>query len=172
MNFSLNRMIVTIIRNKIVKWLLVISCMLGIFSMSHLDSVKSWFITGRVMVAVEQQADVVEEKDFEEEITYYSSQEDKMLVYRKIAHVIEFFVLVLLWINALYGLLPLKRCILTSFMISVLYAVFDEVHQLFIVGRTGTLKDVFIDSIGIVLGVSLALFIIQRINKRFVSPCE
>ena len=51
-----------------------------------------------------------------------------------------------------------------SFLVCVLYAISDEVHQLFVPGRGAQVKDVFIDSAGAIVGVGLYL-IISRIMK-------
>ena len=42
-----------------------------------------------------------------------------------------------------------KKIIVYSFIFCFLYACSDEVHQLYVPGRSGNIKDVFIDSIGI-----------------------
>ena len=48
---------------------------------------------------------------------------------------------------------------LYSACIGIIYAITDEIHQLFIVGRSGSIIDVLIDSIGIFTGISIFLFI-------------
>ena len=159
--------VLAFIQNTYIKWLMVLTVMSLIFAMSHLDSVKSWFITGRVMVTVEQETSEIENLDFNEEISYFSDQEDRMLIYRKIAHVIEFFALVMVWINALYKHVSYMKNLIYSGVISFLYAIFDEVHQLFIEGRTGSASDVLIDSIGILIGI-LAVDVFFRMTKKVV----
>ncbi len=49
--------------------------------------------------------------------------------------------------------------------ISVLYAISDEIHQLFIPDRFGKATDVLIDSIGIILAVPLALVAYWGVTK-------
>ena len=51
-----------------------------------------------------------------------------------------------------------------SFLVGALYAITDEIHQLFVPGRSGMIKDVFIDSLGIITGVIICLIIIKIIN--------
>ena len=50
--------------------------------------------------------------------------------------------------------------------LSILYSCTDEFHQLFINGRSGSIKDVLIDSIGILIGTYLykLLFIKNKEN--------
>jgi len=56
-----------------------------------------------------------------------------------------------------------------SLIISAAYAVSDEYHQMFVPGRNAAWKDVFIDTIGAVLGILLSLLIIQAFKKRKVK---
>jgi VanZ family protein len=72
---------------------------------------------------------------------------------RKGAHGLLYFVLALLVMNAVqksgwrgYGI---------SFAVCVLYAVSDEVHQLYVPGRGGQLGDVLIDSAGALVGLGV-----------------
>lgn len=51
-----------------------------------------------------------------------------------------------------------------SLLVGALYAITDEIHQLFVPGRSGMIKDVFIDSLGIITGVIICLIIIKIIN--------
>lgn len=67
-------------------------------------------------------------------------------IFKKSAHIIEYFILVLLWNKALR-----TRGLSGAILISLFYAFTDEIHQLFVPGRGGQLKDVAIDSIGIIL---------------------
>ena len=47
----------------------------------------------------------------------------------------------------------------------ILYACTDEIHQLFVPGRSGMIRDVFIDSIGGIIGISI-ISIYENIKKR------
>lgn len=57
---------------------------------------------------------------------------------------------------------------LYAFIISVFYAVSDEIHQLFIPGRSGEVRDVLIDGAGAVAGC-LAIFLAFIIYKKIKS---
>lgn len=57
-----------------------------------------------------------------------------------------------------------KEKIYFSILSGAVYAITDEVHQLFVPGRSGMIKDVFIDSLGIITGVIICLIIIKIIN--------
>lgn len=43
-----------------------------------------------------------------------------------------------------------KKFILTAIILSIIYAISDEIHQLFIPTRNGSFSDVLIDSLGII----------------------
>ena len=53
-----------------------------------------------------------------------------------------------------------------SIFLSFLYACSDEVHQLFIVERTGRILDVFIDTLGASTGVFLYYFLFRKKLKE------
>lgn len=63
---------------------------------------------------------------------------------KKMAHVFEYFVLNGLWFFALG-----KNRAGQAILFSLIFAFTDEIHQLFIPGRTGKLRDVGIDFLGI-----------------------
>jgi VanZ family protein len=54
-----------------------------------------------------------------------------------------------------------RRALFVSAVIAVIYAISDEYHQTFVPFREGTIRDVFIDSIGVFL---VYLFLRQRYN--------
>ena len=58
-----------------------------------------------------------------------------------------------------------KKKIAFSIGLGVFYAALDEFHQIFISGRSGQISDVFIDSLGICVGVIILFFII-KLNKK------
>lgn len=86
---------------------------------------------------------------------------------RKVAHVTEYMVLALsinlpLCLHKLRG----KKLFFISLAVSVMYAASDEFHQLFVEGRSGSIKDVGIDTIGIVIGCLLVLLFTHKKKKN------
>ncbi|MFX4261146.1 VanZ family protein [Pelotomaculum propionicicum] len=75
---------------------------------------------------------------------------------RKFAHASAYFILGILMVNALRrsGLSGI-RMVIIALSICTLYAVSDEIHQLFVPGRSAQIGDVFIDSAGAILGLGL-----------------
>ncbi|MDD3654990.1 MAG: VanZ family protein [Desulfotomaculaceae bacterium] len=87
-------------------------------------------------------------------------------VIRKKAHFFAYLVLGVLVLNALrrsgvHG----YRSVIIALGICVLYAISDEVHQLFVTGRGGQVKDVIIDSAGAGVGIG-AYQVAGRLVKR------
>jgi len=72
---------------------------------------------------------------------------------RKIAHATIFGILFLLIFRAFYSGhgFSLKKALVYGLILAVLYAFSDEAHQYFVPEREARLKDVAIDSLGIVL---------------------
>ena len=69
---------------------------------------------------------------------------------RKCAHFCVYLILGLLVMNCF----NIKRkYIVYSLIICLLYSVSDEVHQLFVNGRSGEIIDVFIDTFGSFIGI-------------------
>lgn len=52
-----------------------------------------------------------------------------------------------------------------AFLVCVLYACSDEVHQLFVAGRSGRLLDVLIDSLGSLSGLAVSCLLNNLIKK-------
>ena len=61
---------------------------------------------------------------------------------------------------------------LTTWFLGTLYAISDEIHQLFVEGRSGEFRDVCIDSLGIVTGVFLTLLILFILSKIFKKKTD
>lgn len=80
----------------------------------------------------------------------------------KILHMIEYGLLYLLLFRALYksSKNPSQKQLALAALIAVLYAISDEFHQTLVPTREGKLRDVFIDSAGI-------LFVWLYIKSQF-----
>lgn len=75
-------------------------------------------------------------------------------LFRKAAHFFAYFLLGVLVFNALHiSEVEFSQAFLIAFIICVFYAISDEVHQLYIPGRSGEIRDVVIDSIGSAVGI-------------------
>ncbi len=83
------------------------------------------------------------------------------ILIRKLAHFIEYFILGILVFLTWYSM-GLGHRIILPFVFCVVYAASDELHQLFVPGRHGSITDVIIDSAGSGAAILLARLIKQR----------
>ena len=80
------------------------------------------------------------------------------LIVRKFAHFTEYLILGMLCLNMIKKC-GLKNCL--AILICVLYAASDEIHQIFVPGRSCRVIDILLDSFGSISGI-----IIYDLNKK------
>lgn len=148
---------------KIISFIVLILWMIVIFSFSSADANKSTCTSDKVITTMIEIKDKItnnETPNNEKEIIVKNSS----FYIRKIAHITEYLILGFLTFNLL------KQYSVTNIYyaigLSILYSCTDEFHQLFINGRSGSIRDVLIDSIGILIGTYLykLLFIKNKEN--------
>ena len=89
-------------------------------------------------------------------------------IVRKLAHFTLYTILGFFIMNFVYTFNGTKyQKGLTTWTFGTFYAVTDEIHQLFIEGRSCELRDVCIDSLGVITGVFIALLVLCIIIKFF-----
>ena len=138
--------------------------MVGIFYMSAQPGDVSGNISGSVSHLFMQIWDAILGLDWSEvKILQMARQWD--LPIRKLAHMTEFGILagLVYWGIGYYEKLQHCRYIV-AFAICVLYAITDEIHQLFVPDRDGNAVDVLIDSCGIVI-VLCMVWAISKLAK-------
>ena len=92
--------------------------------------------------------------------------ENMQPVIRKLAH---FSIYTLAGISMMtfmetYSISTRKKVII-SLIVGALYATSDEIHQLFIPGRTAAVTDVLIDTFGVAVGILIVRGIVNSITK-------
>ncbi|SES72146.1 VanZ like family protein [Salinibacillus kushneri] len=87
---------------------------------------------------------------------------------RKGAHFGVYFILFLLFVVAFQKAtrLATKWILFCSFLLTVTYAVFDEIHQGMTPGRTPYIGDVFIDATGGLFGMLVFVLISNYLRKK------
>ena len=85
------------------------------------------------------------------------------LILRKTAHVVVFMVLTYLIASSFDS--HNRRYLLFVIVVAVVYAFIDELHQVFVVTRSGNPTDIIIDSVGVYFGIWLYKH--QPPNKLF-----
>lgn len=83
-------------------------------------------------------------------------------VLRKNAHFSLYLILAILAANAFVSSgNSLNKSLIFSFLFCVLYAISDEIHQLYVPGRSAQMTDVFIDSFGAGTGLLIYRFTVS-----------
>ena len=91
--------------------------------------------------------------------------QSKYISWDKLAHLVEFGILSYLTARALrfsgiHGLASRYLWITSAF--GLIYAISDEVHQLYVKGRYASVYDVAADFVGVLLGAMLFAFLLRR----------
>ncbi len=132
---------------KLFSWLLVIMWMAMIFNLSGkpaaVSNEMSTGVTAMVIKVIERLAPGVDI-----DVAGFNQ------VVRKGAHLFVYLILGILVLNGFRssGVHKIKG-VYWALLICVLYAISDEIHQVFVPGRGGQLRDVIIDSVGAVIGI-------------------
>lgn len=128
----------------IVSWVLALAVMVFIFSMSAANASESSEMSSSLLL----------------KITELTGIELSSYFVRKAAHFSEFAMLSFLLTNAIFATFQNKKAGVFAFPCTCLYAVTDELHQLFSDGRACSVRDMLIDSAGALLGAVIFSFII------------
>ena len=93
-----------------------------------------------------------------------------LFIVRKCAHFFEYAVLSILafaFVILLHrSIVKYKKSLIISFCFSVIYAITDEIHQLFVPGRAGKITDVLIDACGAFWGITVCYIVIRVVIKK------
>lgn len=86
---------------------------------------------------------------------------------RKLAHITEYAIFTLFTYIALFTD-GINKSIskISALFLAFLLAVSDELHQWFVPGRNGCIKDVFIDTLGALIILSI-ITLIQTVSKKY-----
>lgn len=147
---------------KTISIVLLILWMIIIFSFSSADANKSTGTSDKVITTMIEIKDKITDQETpinEKEIIVKNSS----FYVRKIAHITEYLILGLLMFNTLKQFNILNNYY--AIILCILYSCTDEFHQLFIKGRSGSFRDVLIDTIGILLGTYLYKILVIKEKK-------
>ena len=116
----------------------------------------------------EQIAEIVlrgDEDTTQEDITALADTIEPPL--RSLAHMFCYAVLGGLYflLFASFGLVGLGRSVI-SVGCTLVYAVFDEIHQIYVPGRSFQLSDICVDTLGALLAVCVLSIILRTVLKR------
>ena len=141
----------------IFSWLLVFVVLIFIFSLSAQDAEESKELSDSFVSKILQFLEV-----------YIDGE-----LLRKIAHMLEFTALSFTLYNGIFITWETKKTPIISLVLTVVCAIGDEIHQIFVPGRAFQFSDILIDSAGAVIGIigylilyKIYLFIKERGNKN------
>ena len=154
---------------RIVSALLLISVMVVIFIFSSENATESDSTSGSLIAAVIKlftpDWESLTEAERHELIAPYQ------FFVRKAAHFTIYAVLgVLSFLTFItYKKIPLKIRFVIISMVCLLYSISDEIHQTFIPGRSGELRDVCVDFCGSLTGI-IFIYLISKIKvfKKYI----
>lgn len=138
------------------KWFTVvpIAWMVVIFLFSHQTGSESANLSGNITAMIIKAVSA---------LGIYIEKDLAHSLIRSSAHFLVFFVLGALWyVNFHIKGMESKKAVIISAVIGIVYAIADEVHQLLVPARACELKDVFVDSIGVLLAVCLGHYIKRK----------
>ncbi len=144
---------------RIVLWLLVICCMVMIFCFSAQPSDESASLSDGML-----------DKFLAFFNIYLANEKVEFLrlFIRKVAHFSVYGLLGYLWYMLFFVGYNIKNTAASkaAVVFSGLYALTDEIHQVFVPGRSCKITDVFIDTLGATCGVVLAMVLCLMILGR------
>lgn len=144
---------------KVIKIILVLLWMVMIFLLSNEEAVKSSKKSDGLII---KSVELFTGKSLSDQ------EKEKVLKYlvfpvRKCAHLSLYLILGILVISLLREYMVINtKLVLLSLLICFLYACSDEIHQLFVPGRSGEVRDVLIDTLGAGLGVSFYYLVFRK----------
>ena len=149
---------------RVVSIILVIAWMVLVFILSHQVADESSETSSRFIATIIK----LFNKNIQQE------ELDKILliiepIVRKIAHFVLYtlggILITIMFINFKEHIAKTKT---TAFLLGTVYAITDEIHQLFVPGRSGEIRDVLIDSSGVLLGVFI-IYLLMCIKGKLES---
>ena len=141
-----------VILRKIISVLVVAAWMTVIFSFSAQPDTESSAISGHVSYRIVE----VWNQTFQlDHTTAEMEQIAETIEYpvRKCAHMSEYAILALLFLQLLDAFGMKKKRAVIALVLTAVYASTDEFHQLFVPGRAGKVTDVLIDSTGALIAL-------------------
>lgn len=137
-----------------------------IFSMSSENAEKSSNTSGQTIRVV---LSAVPEFEKQPEEVKVNIVEEFQFITRKSAHFIGYMILGSLASGLILQYENINKKYPLAFLICVIYAISDEIHQLFVPGRSGQVRDVLIDSAGSLLGIIIVMTfekLLIKFNKK------
>ena len=144
--------------------LIIIEC-ITIFCFSHQEGDDSSNESGRIVEIISNIIPFI--RNMQEPDKTIFKEEVLSLIVRKTAHFSIYTILGMFTMNFALSIDDKKitKNVIMALSFCCIYAMTDEIHQLFIQGRSGKITDVLIDSIGAFTGILFVIGIIKIYRK-------
>lgn len=153
---------------KIILWVAVIALSVRIFGFSAATGKQSEGTSEKITKVILQMLGH-ETTNISEDTPEYKFFQMCHKIVRKAAH---FFLYSVLAVLTLFLAKSYRLNILVSSVVSALYcllfAIGDEIHQLFVDGRSGQIGDVFIDFGGALFGIGIVILMYHMMHRKSV----
>lgn len=149
---------------RIVLFILILTTFITIFRFSSQDGQTSSSLSKEVTEKVTKRINKIQNLE-ETERKNVLGRIEKII--RKIAHFSLYAIvgILLMSLACTYEFTEFKRGGI-SFLIGLMYACLDELHQFFISERSAQITDVMIDSMGVLFGILLVMLIYKIYTSR------
>ena len=137
---------------KIIKTLLFVGWLILIYLLSAETGDQSGSLSDGILLSIAKLLKISDTKAFVDTFGFFI---------RKLAHFSEYFILYILTYEC-FKEYNCPKLIVVSVLFCVLYASFDEFHQLFVDGRCGQLSDMMIDSSGSIVSCFLWRLVCEK----------
>ncbi len=156
---------------KIILWFLCIAWAISIFCFSNQPATESndtsLGFTKNIIIFLDK-IDVIDLSDnpeiAETEIINIAEKLNNLI--RKLAHFGIYMIFGILVFLLLKCYCESKNAVIPALIICLIYAISDEIHQLFIPGRAGKILDIGIDFMGSLTGVFLVFILCFLLRKK------
>lgn len=145
---------------RIILIMLIVIWMIIIFIFSSQVSSKSTSTSKQVVGFVVDKLNITKDMSNKERLQFI---EDLQTPVRKFTHFSIYAIGGMISFTLLNEFnITKKKKIIVSFALCALYAITDEIHQYFVLGRSCEIGDVIIDSCGAILGIAILYFITRK----------
>lgn len=144
-------------RRIFISWTVVVLYLALIFYFSSQDGTESHKVSAGLLQYLKVLALVLPEYVQNYLIKYLINGNGNLeFLLRKVAHFTEYFILSFIFYRAMIvSGSRIKKSIIVTVIFCFLYAVSDEIHQLFVPGRVFAVRDIIIDTSGALLGMAI-----------------
>lgn len=133
-----------------------------IFGFSNQNAEQSSSISAKITKVITKNIKSIQEKEIDEKERI---EQRIHSIIRKIAHYVIYIFLgiQIMFFISTYNINELDQ-ISISLISGMIYSITDELHQAFIPGRAAQITDIMLDSLGVLTGIFMSLFLMKIVE--------